>query len=153
MERVRVLDGVVETSLRILCLLNIVGDNLDKDRLVAYDYFSLYYHDVDANACNLYGEEAYRSFSYLGGNEMITRALHLLLIFLMIRRPPRSTLFPYTTLFRSHIGTALFGELKTNGFAAKYVDVAKKVSDYFAEFSTEKLNEFVQLNASRWYRN
>src|SRR2546430_5832992 len=25
--------------------------------------------------------------------------------FLMIRRPPRSTLFPYTTLFRSHPGT------------------------------------------------
>src|SRR5438034_7360148 len=24
------------------------------------------------------------------------------LFFLMIRRPPRSTLFPYTTLFRSH---------------------------------------------------
>src|ERR1051326_9326615 len=24
--------------------------------------------------------------------------------FLMIRRPPRSTLFPYTTLFRSHCG-------------------------------------------------
>src|SRR5436853_5901553 len=30
--------------------------------------------------------------------------IHLLLtfFFLMIRRPPRSTLFPYTTLFRSH---------------------------------------------------
>src|SRR3712207_8528297 len=26
------------------------------------------------------------------------------LFFLMIRRPPRSTLFPYTTLFRSHRG-------------------------------------------------
>src|SRR6266851_7411403 len=25
------------------------------------------------------------------------------LFFLMIRRPPRSTLFPYTTLFRSHV--------------------------------------------------
>src|SRR3712207_7803272 len=25
--------------------------------------------------------------------------------FLMIRRPPRSTLFPYTTLFRSHVGS------------------------------------------------
>src|SRR2546425_3066838 len=24
----------------------------------------------------------------------------------MIRRPPRSTLFPYTTLFRSHVGAA-----------------------------------------------
>src|SRR3712207_8080272 len=25
-----------------------------------------------------------------------------IVVFLMIRRPPRSTLFPYTTLFRSH---------------------------------------------------
>src|SRR2546430_6760019 len=29
------------------------------------------------------------------------RYLHSLFFFLMIRRPPRSTLFPYTTLFRS----------------------------------------------------
>src|SRR2546426_5863952 len=27
--------------------------------------------------------------------------------FLMIRRPPRSTLFPYTTLFRSHVARDL----------------------------------------------
>src|ERR1035441_11085823 len=30
-----------------------------------------------------------------------TRAHDVLFFFLMIRRPPRSTLFPYTTLFRS----------------------------------------------------
>src|SRR4030066_571768 len=30
-----------------------------------------------------------------------------LFFFLMIRRPPRSTLFPYTTLFRSDAGPAL----------------------------------------------
>src|SRR5215467_15950833 len=29
------------------------------------------------------------------------RVNHFLFFFLMIRRPPRSTLFPYTTLFRS----------------------------------------------------
>src|SRR5580698_11329361 len=29
------------------------------------------------------------------------RSVSILLFFLMIRRPPRSTLFPYTTLFRS----------------------------------------------------
>src|SRR5258705_13740148 len=29
--------------------------------------------------------------------------------FLMIRRPPRSTLFPYTTLFRSRIGNGVPG--------------------------------------------
>src|SRR2546430_10675892 len=32
----------------------------------------------------------------------------ILFFFLMIRRPPRSTLFPYTTLFRSVVGDASF---------------------------------------------
>src|SRR5260221_10757764 len=31
---------------------------------------------------------------------------HFIFFFLMIRRPPRSTLFPYTTLFRSQPGHA-----------------------------------------------
>src|SRR5438874_5038757 len=42
--------------------------------------------------------------------------IHLsIFFFLMIRRPPRSTLFPYTTLFRSHTfpNRALDGELWT----------------------------------------
>src|ERR1039458_2695546 len=34
-----------------------------------------------------------------------TRSFHHVFFFLMIRRPPRSTLFPYTTLFRSPIST------------------------------------------------
>src|SRR3712207_7803014 len=33
----------------------------------------------------------------------------MLLFFLMIRRPPRSTLFPYTTLFRSPPGWVVAG--------------------------------------------
>src|SRR4029453_19558223 len=35
--------------------------------------------------------------------------------FLMIRRPPRSTLFPYTTLFRSQLGA---GDQRGRGLAA-----------------------------------
>src|SRR5260221_14777427 len=34
---------------------------------------------------------------------------YLFFFFLMIRRPPRSTLFPYTTLFRSSALTVLSG--------------------------------------------
>src|SRR2546430_5255160 len=33
----------------------------------------------------------------------------------MIRRPPRSTLFPYTTLFRSHAERYVEGRVHTNG--------------------------------------
>src|SRR2546427_12320687 len=39
-------------------------------------------------------------FNDTATTEIYTLSLHI--IFLMIRRPPRSTLFPYTTLFRSH---------------------------------------------------
>src|SRR5215211_8469126 len=35
--------------------------------------------------------------------EVVWPVTALGLFFLMIRRPPRSTLFPYTTLFRSHL--------------------------------------------------
>src|SRR5258706_330348 len=34
----------------------------------------------------------------------------LFFFFLMIRRPPRSTLFPYTTLFRSVLSPGIFGK-------------------------------------------
>src|SRR5947199_216386 len=40
-------------------------------------------------------------------NLLLSRCLFLLFFFLMIRRPPRSTLFPYTTLFRSLFWAAI----------------------------------------------
>src|SRR5258705_9926972 len=42
--------------------------------------------------------------------------------FLMIRRPPRSTLFPYTTLFRSVLGRELGGGFFER-FAAPAADI------------------------------
>src|SRR5689334_17522092 len=38
----------------------------------------------------------------------VRQLLFLLVFFLMIRRPPRSTLFPYTTLFRSFLTHVFF---------------------------------------------
>src|SRR2546430_7075198 len=44
--------------------------------------------------------------------------------FLMIRRPPRSTLFPYTTLFRSPILTSLPSSNKDNQAGKNGTDAA-----------------------------
>src|SRR2546425_13312401 len=47
--------------------------------------------------------------SHVRYSTMCTRyssLIHIFFFFLMIRRPPRSTLFPYTTLFRSLADTA-----------------------------------------------
>src|SRR2546426_7416240 len=61
----------------------------------------------------------------------------MLFFFLMIRRPPRSTLFPYTTLFRS------FGWRRTQGGAAgagptrlavlPFENLGRPADDYFAD--------------------
>src|SRR2546429_9342567 len=40
---------------------------------------------------------------------MYSYIIGIFFFFLMIRRPPRSTLFPYTTLFRSHFTTMRWG--------------------------------------------
>src|SRR5258708_25142182 len=53
--------------------------------------------------------------------------VHCFFFFLMIRRPPRSTLFPYTTLFRSTEGTAF--DLTLPGGADKIVGEMDKEDD------------------------
>src|SRR2546422_5956669 len=58
----------------------------------------------------------------------------------MIRRPPRSTLFPYTTLFRSIEGAAL-DVLPTlaPGFDAVFVDADKAPLAQYFEWSVRLL--------------
>src|SRR3712207_7913388 len=50
----------------------------------------------------------------------------------MIRRPPRSTLFPYTTLFRSYGGTLLHGMI-SEGLAEAFVLELYPKSALFSE--------------------
>src|SRR5437763_11224179 len=46
------------------------------------------------------------------------------IFFLMIRPPPRSTLFPYTTLFRSHLGFRQYDRQTARGGNQREADVA-----------------------------
>src|SRR3712207_8170613 len=53
----------------------------------------------------------------------------------MIRRPPRSTLFPYTTLFRSKAATEIVARRKqgTNGHAPPILIDAAKARQYLGK--------------------
>src|SRR2546426_3563479 len=69
----------------------------------------------------------------------------------MIRRPPRSTLFPYTTLFRSSRGyvKALEGLLLTfRGNDDKFIYLPRIMMASTPEVLTELRNEFAQFSAS-----
>src|SRR3712207_8733176 len=53
------------------------------------------------------------------GSVLSTDVDYVTFFFLMIRRPPRSTLFPYTTLFRSQRGPARRARARPGDHAAR----------------------------------
>src|SRR5574340_1400662 len=60
----------------------------------------------------------------------------LCFFFLMIRRPPRSTLFPYTTLFRSRSPTQMLGHQV--GMLAQAIRIAFRSEEHTSELQSPK---------------
>src|SRR3712207_8751115 len=61
----------------------------------------------------------------------------------MIRRPPRSTLFPYTTLFRSYMGNGMpSGQLHAD-YGATARNVKVQPGEYFPFRTNQIYNGFV----------
>src|SRR5258708_22886350 len=67
--------------------------------------------------------------------------------FLMIRRPPRSTLFPYTTLFRSYnVDDVALGVCKTGAEEAGVTEVTTSLSEKKFELWREiKVSNMIKL--------
>src|SRR5438270_4386678 len=57
----------------------------------------------------------------------------------MIRRPPRSTLFPYTTLFRSREGRMVTARLSQKFYERFGDDIAKPLVEFRSEEHTSEL--------------
>src|SRR2546427_2228631 len=68
---------------------------------------------------------------------MPTRSSVIFFFFLMIRRPPRSTLFPYTTLFRSWSGDVFTRSLRNWSRAGKAGEVVLFVDTFSNYFEPE----------------
>src|SRR2546425_3319923 len=63
--------------------------------------------------------------------------------FLMIRRPPRSTLFPYTTLFRSHAAGAAPGRAPSRAAAPRPGE--RRIAQGRSEEHTSELQSLAYL--------
>src|SRR2546429_6550937 len=71
----------------------------------------------------------------------------------MIRRPPRSTLFPYTTLFRSEVLRSLIPPSRdSNSYVAKRVHSLAPQSRIIArQFTEDEDRKSTRLNSSHGY--
>src|SRR3712207_9440199 len=65
----------------------------------------------------------------------------------MIRRPPRSTLFPYTTLFRSHNGVDTSGMMVLNYDGFQAVCIAAKDCDGPSGMTIEGEKGYIQVTS------
>src|SRR5258707_15312094 len=75
----------------------------------------------------------------------------------MIRRPPRSTLFPYTTLFRSRGGIALVGMSAMPAFLQRAAGATatpnkKQLVVLFQRGAADGLNIVVPFSEPNYYR-
>ena len=68
----------------------------------------------------------------------------------MIRRPPRSTLFPYTTLFRSDIEQAGFRSIED---VESMIQDRLKGSGTTLDFNTEMKKVISHVGIEYWYNN
>src|SRR3712207_7887963 len=77
----------------------------------------------------------------------------MIFFFLMIRRPPRSTLFPYTTLFRSLLEQARqFAEgVARRGGVILFVGTKKQARDSIKEIAESRSEEHTSELQSRQY--
>src|SRR2546429_9895927 len=76
---------------------------------------------------------------------------YFLFFFLMIRRPPRSTLFPYTTLFRSLIHSFVRLQSVPPGFTTDHV-LTMEVAAAGRKYQNDKKDrKSTRLNSSHGY--
>src|SRR2546429_9677851 len=78
---------------------------------------------------------------------MFFQSYFFIFFFLMIRRPPRSTLFPYTTLFRSKSESERKMKRK-NGRAAALHALRRRVPDEFVHLELKAHFELVHDDRS-----
>src|SRR5256885_14034044 len=68
----------------------------------------------------------------------------------MIRRPPRSTLFPYTTLFRSRYPPAKYNSILKTAGADFNASTNADATVYHTTFSKEDLDTMLMVEADRF---
>ena len=146
-KRIKVLDGVIEVSLRTLCILYEVKQPMTKDRLSAYDYFTLYSRDMDSKYDNLFSDLRMHSTSYIGEIRTLPTAINILLSRELINFSFEGGNLAYTV---STIGEQVVENLLSDSFSDRLFKHIRIVRDYLRDYSEQELDVFVNSHITNW---
>lgn len=146
-KKIKVLDGILEVSLRTLCILCEVRQPMTKDRLSAYDYFTLYTNDMDSKYDNLFSDLRMHSTSYIGEVRTLPMAINVLLSRELINFSLEGDSLAYTV---STIGEQVVESLMSDSFADSLFKHIRLVKDYLSDYSEKDLDVFVKSHITNW---
>lgn len=146
-KRIKILDGVVEVSLRALCILYEARIPMSRDRLSAYDYFTLYSRDMTPKYENLFSDLRMYSTSYIGEIRTLPSAINVLLSRELINFSFQDNVLTYSV---STIGEKLVENLLEDSFSKRLFKHIRLVNDYLKDYSEEELDVFVKAHITNW---
>ncbi len=146
-KKIKVLDGVIEVSLRTLCILYEVRQPMTKDRLSAYDYFTLYSKDMNPHYDNLLSELRMHSTSYIGEVQTLPKAINILLSRELINYSFIGNNLAYTV---STIGNQVVESLMIDSFADRLFKHIRLVKNFLKDYSENDLDVFVKTHITNW---
>lgn len=146
-KRIKVLDGVIEVSLRTLCILYEVKQPMTKDRLSAYDYFTLYSRDMEPKYDNLFSDLRMHSTSYIGEIRTLPTAIDVLLSRELIKFSFEGGVLAYSV---SNTGEQVVERLLEDSFSKRLFEHIRLVKDYLNDYSEEELDVFVKAHITNW---
>lgn len=146
-KKIKILDGVIEVSLRTLCILYEVKQPMTKDQLSAYDYFTLYSHDMNPKYGNLFSDLRMHSTSYIGVIRTLPTSLDVLLSYELISLSLEGGSIAYII---SSIGKQLVKNLLSESFTNRLFKHIRLVNNYLRDFSKSDLDMFVKSHITNW---
>ena len=146
-KRIKVLDGIIEVSLRTLCILYAVQCPISKDRISAYDYFTQYTKDISPKYDNLSTEIKSYSTSYIGEIQALPYALNILLSRNLIQTNVNTHQLMYDI---TELGCSVVKLLGSNGYTNLLFQHINQVKEFFSCYSDSDINAFIKTHISNW---
>ena len=76
---IKLLNSNLEIALRLLVIMNVHKKTIERDRLVAYEYFVIHSGDIKNAPSSIHPDIPYRASIYISNHQNISNALNILL--------------------------------------------------------------------------
>lgn len=143
---IKLLNSNLEIALRLLVIMKIYRKPIERDRLIAYEYFVIHSGDIENAPSSIHPDIPYRASVYISNHQTISDALNILLSKELISLNTDSRRFDYQI---SGVGNK-FIYYMTSEYYKVLSNMASWVCSHFDNYSISELNKYIEKNIGKW---